>query len=119
MKAFVTGATGFIGRRLTDKLLKRGWKVNALIRDPKTSAALTIKNAGATNFQGVITRSEAMRSAMVDADVVFHNAAWYELGVSNAAKQVTLKTNVQGKENTLGLAHELGVPKDCLYVNYR
>ena len=111
MKVFLTGATGFIGRALTDKLLKRGWKVNALVRDLSSSRALSIKNAGAAVFHGDITKPQSMRSAMDDVDIVIHNAAWYELGVSKAARQAMSRINVQGTKNTLGLANELKVPR--------
>lgn len=34
MKIFITGGTGFIGSRLTEKLLQLGHEVVVLIRDP-------------------------------------------------------------------------------------
>jgi dTDP-6-deoxy-L-talose 4-dehydrogenase (NAD+) len=35
---FITGATGYIGRRLTDALVARGHRVRALVRDRQASA---------------------------------------------------------------------------------
>jgi uncharacterized protein YbjT (DUF2867 family) len=32
MKAFITGGTGFVGRRVLQKLLERGYQVSALAR---------------------------------------------------------------------------------------
>ena len=32
MKAFVTGGTGFLGQRVVEKLLDRGYQVTALVR---------------------------------------------------------------------------------------
>ena len=81
------------------------------MRNLLSSRALSLKHAGAVVFHGDITKPESMRSAMDDVDIVIHNAAWYELGVSKAARQAMLKINVQGTENTLGLAHELRVPR--------
>jgi nucleoside-diphosphate-sugar epimerase len=37
-RALVTGATGFIGRRLTSLLLERGWDVHALLRSTTSSS---------------------------------------------------------------------------------
>lgn len=39
MRLVVTGATGFIGARLIDRALSRGYEVTALARDPKRVAA--------------------------------------------------------------------------------
>jgi len=35
-RVLITGATGFIGRRLTGVLAKMGWQVRAAARDPST-----------------------------------------------------------------------------------
>ena len=111
MKIFMTGATGFIGQPLTERLLKRGYHVIALVRNPESGAAKSLKNAGATIYEGDITRPESMRAAMEGVEIVYHNAAWYELGISTSAEQTMLATNVQGTKNTLGLAYELGVSR--------
>ena len=44
MKVIVTGATGFIGRHLIDRLLARGFEVWALVRDPAKAAELKKRN---------------------------------------------------------------------------
>lgn len=111
MKIFLTGGTGFIGQPLTQALLKRGWQVTALVRNPHSAEAKAIEQLGAHLAQGDVTQRDSMRAPMRGADVVFHNAGWYELGVSGAAKAKMRAINVQGTENTLGLALELGVPK--------
>jgi dihydroflavonol-4-reductase len=49
-----------------------------------------------------------MRAPMRDADIVIHNAGWYELGVSRQARAAMHAINVDGTENVLGLAQELG-----------
>jgi dihydroflavonol-4-reductase len=48
---------------------------------------------------------------MTGADVVFHCAGWYEIGLSSSAAQRMEQINVDGTENVLGLAVELAVPK--------
>lgn len=115
MKIFLTGGTGFIGQPLTQALLKRGWHVTALVRQPSSVEAKAIEAMGANLVPGDVTNRDSLRAAMTSvtggADVVFHNAGWYELGVSGAAKAKMRAINVQGTENTLGLAVELGLPK--------
>ncbi|MGB9522015.1 MAG: NAD-dependent epimerase/dehydratase family protein, partial [Anaerolineales bacterium] len=54
--------------------------------------------------------------AMMKADVVIHNAAWNEFGISQTAQDRMRMINVQGTKNTLGLAVELGVSK-IIYVS--
>ena len=40
MTAFVTGATGFLGGRLVEKLRERGDEVACLVRSPETAERL-------------------------------------------------------------------------------
>ena len=109
---FLTGGTGFIGQPLTASLLKRGWTVTALVRDPQGAAAQAIQQMGATLVQGDITKTAAMRPAMTGADIVIHNAGWYELGIGGReAEQRMQAINVDGARHTLMLAYELGVPR--------
>ncbi len=110
MKIFLTGGTGFIGQPLTQALLKRGWQVTALVRNPQSAEAKAIERLGAQLAQGDVTQHDSMRAPMSGAEVVFHNAGWYELGVGGAAKARMRAINVQGTENVLGLAVELGIP---------
>ena len=39
--ALVTGSTGFLGRHLVQRLLASGWRVRALLRDPKKAGLLS------------------------------------------------------------------------------
>ena len=109
---FLTGGTGFIGQPLTASLLKRGWTVTALVRDPQGAAAQAIQQMGATLVQGDITKTAAIRPGMTGADVVIHNAGWYELDIGGReAEQRMQAINVDGTRHTLTLAYELGVPR--------
>ncbi len=113
MHVFLTGATGFIGQPLTRALLRRGWAVTALVRRPEAPRAQALQTAGVRLARGDIVTGErqALRAAMKGADLVFHNAGWYELGVTGAAHARMRATNVQGTDNILGLATELGVAR--------
>lgn len=109
MKAFVTGATGFIGRHLVTKLLARGHTVICLVRDP--SKAVRLKEEGAVLARGDVTNRDSMREPMRGADAVFHLAGWYALGVRRGEISQMRAINVDGARNVLELAAELGVPK--------
>ena len=107
MKAFVTGGTGFIGRRVIRKLLERDVDVVALARSEGSAAALY--EAGAEPVFGDITDKASMRGGMVGADIVFHLAGWYNIGDDDWMKAERI--NVGGTRAVLTLAHELGIPK--------
>lgn len=116
MKIFLTGGTGFIGQSLTRALLARGWEVVALVRNPHSPQAQAIQAMGAACAAGDVTDRESMRAAMTAVDIVIHNAAWYEIGISARAKALMYAINVQGTENVLGLARELAIPR-VVYVS--
>ena len=78
-RALVTGGAGLIGSHLTDLLLKEGWSVRILDNlEPQTH-----KNGKpswipekAKFLEADIRDREAVRSALEDVDVVFHQAAY-------------------------------------------
>lgn len=105
MKVFLTGGTGFIGTRLTQALVKRGWSVTVLTRSGTSPAAVAL------GVKGDVTDPGSLRAAMAGADLVIHNAGWYELGLTQSDKARMQAINVQGTENVLSLAVELGIPK--------
>jgi dihydroflavonol-4-reductase len=107
MKAFVTGGTGFVGRRVTRKLVERGYEVYALARSGEGAALL--EQMGAKVVWGDVTDAASMREGMRGSDIVFHLAAWYKLGGDSRAQ--ANRVNVAGTRKTLRLAHELGVPR--------
>ena len=107
MKAFVTGGSGFIGRSLIRQLIERGYEVQALARSANSANSVNLLGAQVT--PGDITDKQSMRAGMAGSDVVFHVAAWYEIGSRDwmAAERI----NVGGTRNVLTLARELGIPK--------
>ena len=116
MKIFLTGGTGFIGQPLTKSLLGRGWSVIALVRKPDGPRAQALSKMGAQLATGDVTERESMRAAMSGADIVVHNAGLYEVGLDRAGKQRMQRVNVDGTENVLSLAYELGIPR-TVYVS--
>ncbi len=72
MKALVTGATGFIGGRLADRLLDRGEEVRVLVRRP--AAARALAERGAEICTGDLLEPDGFGAALSGVDVVFHCA---------------------------------------------
>ena len=107
MKAFITGGTGFVGRPLIRKLIKRGYDVTALVRSDE--GAGNLKDMGAEVVLGDVRDIASMREGMRGSDVVFHLAGWYKIGSPDWMTAESI--NVSGTRKVLRLAIELGVPK--------
>jgi nucleoside-diphosphate-sugar epimerase len=100
MRALVTGATGFIGRALTRRLLARGWDVTAFVRDPAKAPE------GTAIAEGDIALRATVEQAVKGHDAVFHLAAWYALGVRDRARME--RFNVDGARTVLTAARDAG-----------
>ena len=113
MKVFITGATGFIGQPLTWAMLHRGWEVTALVRRSDTTPVRLLRQAGAQLVMGDVVASDRglLREAMRGADLVFHNAGWYELGLRAKDRPAMHAVNVGATDTILGLARQLDIPK--------
>ena len=106
MRAFVTGATGLVGRHVVEALLRGGWEVVALARDPARSRDLL--DRGVRIVPGDVTRPGFVHE-LAGVDVLFHHAAWFEIGVRDL--EAMRRVNVQGTANVLALARQEGVPR--------
>jgi nucleoside-diphosphate-sugar epimerase len=71
--ALVTGATGFIGGHLAQKLLENGWSVRVLVREPNRLAPLLRSRCDV--MAGDILDENQVERAIKEANVVFHCAA--------------------------------------------
>ncbi|KAF3887499.1 MULTISPECIES: NAD-dependent epimerase/dehydratase family protein [Nostocales] len=107
MKALVTGANGFTGSHLVRALQKQGNTVVGLVR--KSSNLTRLEDLNVKLVYGDISDKEALRSAMLDIDTVFHTAAYVELGIVNEAEME--RVNVEGTRAVLEVAQETGVSK--------
>lgn len=67
----VTGATGNQGGAAARSLLRDGWHVRALVRDPHAPAARDLHSAGAELVPGDMTDRDGLTAAMRDAHGVF------------------------------------------------
>src|SRR2546421_9012232 len=102
MRAFVTGATGFIGSHLTRKLRQRGDEVTALVRT--TVKARELRELGCELVEGDLSNDDAIRRGVHGADAVFHVGAMYKVGVPRSERPALHEANVRGTERVLDAA---------------
>lgn len=108
MEYFVTGATGFIGTHLAERLAADGHQVTALTRDRSNAAHLP---DSVSVVEGDITEKSSMRAGMDGVDGVFHLAAWFQVGPGPWNRDKAERINVDGTRNVLELIDELDIPK--------
>jgi NAD dependent epimerase/dehydratase len=111
-KVLVTGAGGFIGSHLTERLIALGADVRALVHYNSfgTKGWLNYsERSGEIEFQfGDIVDRDSVRDAMSGCEVVFHLAALIGIPYSYIAPESYVRTNVSGTLNVLQTARETG-----------
>ncbi|MBD1824820.1 NAD-dependent epimerase/dehydratase family protein [Cyanobacteria bacterium FACHB-DQ100] len=107
MKALVTGANGFTGSHLVKALLHRGDSVIGFVR--RSSNLSRLSGCEIQYAYGDITDRAALSEAMQNVDVVFHTAAYVELGIVDAAEME--RVNVKGTRAVLEAAKAVNLPK--------
>ena len=114
MRAFITGATGFIGSHVARKLRARGDQVVALVRTPSTAGDLA--HLGCELVAGSLETGTSLEEGVRGADAVFHVAAVYKAGIPRSARPAMYEANVRGTERVLDAAIRAGVPR-IVYVS--
>jgi dihydroflavonol-4-reductase len=105
MKAFVTGATGFVGSHVARALAAQGADLRLLVR--ATSRTDNIADLPAEVTVGDLRKPESLKAAMSGCDFVFHVAADYRLWVRNPEEMY--QANVEGTRAIIQAAQESGV----------
>lgn len=105
MKAFITGATGFIGTNLIQELDKAGWEIIAIHRAHSDLSELK-KCQNITLLEGDILDIESLRKAIPEkVDALFHVAG--SVGhLPHAAENSRYGINQTGTRNVVSVALE-------------
>ena len=102
MKVLVTGAAGFIGSHLCEGLLKKNYKVRALVRyNSKQNIGWleNIKNKNLDIIYGDVTDFDSVKNAIKNCDYVFNLAASISVPYSFQNPQTFIETNILGALN--------------------
>ncbi len=116
-KILVTGADGFIGSHMTEKLVRLGYDVRAFVHYNSFNSwgwldetSPEIKNTLEV-FAGDIRDPYGVRSAMQGCDIVLHLAALIAIPYSYHSPDTYVDTNIKGTLNVVQAARELAVKK--------
>jgi dihydroflavonol-4-reductase len=94
-KALVTGANGFVGSHLVERLLSRDYRVISLVR--KTSNLRWLSGLKVEYVYADISEKDSLKNVSKDVDFVFHVA-----GLTKAkSKEEYFRANYQGTKNLI------------------
>ena len=111
----VTGAGGFIGSHLAERLVELGARTRALVRYNSANAWGWLDHSPVKDhvevFLGDVRDRDSLRHVLDGVDVVFHLAALIGIPYSYHAPVSYVRTNVEGTLNLLQAAQEAGVKR--------
>ncbi|WP_246944979.1 SDR family oxidoreductase [Bacillus pinisoli] len=118
MNILLTGATGFVGKKLTSALLDKGHHVYAIVRNLKKAESLISsvspslqKNLvileGDVIYKNVGLSEDTVHFLKENIDTVYHVAAF--LSFDENVREQTFAINLEGTRNVLELAKEIKV----------
>ncbi len=114
-RVLVTGAGGFIGSHLTERLVELGAQTRALIRYNSNSAWGWLDSSRLKDnvevVQGDIRDPDSLQQALQGREIVFHLAALIAIPYSYQAPLSYVRTNVEGTLNVLHGAKRAGLER--------
>ncbi len=117
LKAVVTGAAGFIGSHLTDRLLQTGISVTGYdnfddyYSSKDRNLVSAMNNEAFSLIKGDILDIETLTRSFRDCDIIFHEAAQPGVRYSIENPLKTFRTNLNGTLNVLEAARKTDSPK--------
>jgi nucleoside-diphosphate-sugar epimerase len=106
MRNLITGATGFVGSHIAERLAREGEDVVALVR--KTGNIEFLRKISVRFAYGDINDRNSVKEAMKGVEVVYHSAALADEMISY---DQAYKVNVEGTRNLLDCAIEAKVKR--------
>jgi len=107
MKTFITGGTGFIGKRFVQRVSKADHEIFCLVRE--TSDVRMLQEAGVRLVRGDVTDKKSLLNGMRNCDWVVNLANLFEFWVPN--RQAYHEVNVNGTRNVMESAMATGASK--------
>jgi nucleoside-diphosphate-sugar epimerase len=103
----LTGASGFIGRAILKKLVKRGYKVRALVRKPQPDTE------SVQWIQGDLSNTAALQELVKDVVAIIHCAGQ----VRGNSLEAFVHTNVEGTKNLVCAATDQAAKPRFLLIS--
>ena len=111
-RVLVTGAGGFIGSHLTERLVQLGAQTRAFVRYSSTGSWGWLDQSPVKNdvevVLGDVRDHDIVEQSLKDVDIVFHLAALIAIPYSYHAPLSYVRTNVEGTLNVLQGAQRAG-----------
>ena len=108
-KILVTGSTGFLGSRLVELLIQKGYKVRALAR--KLSNIENLKSLQAEIYFGDVADVKSLKPAFEGVDIVVHAAA-----DTKGNEEEGKISSIQGTKNVIDLCRQYRIKK-LVYIS--
>lgn len=105
----ITGATGYIGRHLVQRLVSEGERPRCLVRDPKRAATI-LPAAKVGLVHGDTTQPALLEAAVQGIDTIVHTA-FITADRKAQSSHFYEETNVHGTSNLIAAAKTAGVKR--------
>lgn len=114
-RVLITGAGGFIGSHMTERLVEEGATVRALVHYNALGRWGWLDHSSAAKqieiFSGDVTDRDCIRQAVRDREIIFHLGALIAIPCSYQVPLSYVRTNLEGTLNVLQAARDEGVER--------
>ena len=114
MRVLVTGGAGFIGLAVVRRLVARGDRVVAIVRDPERAEPL--RDLAVELRTGDLSRTAAIVDAMRGTDTAIHLAGSYRVGIPASERPSMLDANVGATSRMLDAMSTAGLQR-LVYIS--